>query len=116
MTIQGTTLNNNWAALSGGALYATGFKFLNIIKQTSFTGNMALSFGADIDASVSNFNMMISYTTITNPSALNSIKLDSLNFFADNLIMRRQIISTMIYEAGGAINCQNCLSFNLVNS
>lgn len=59
LTIKGSTLNNNWAALSGGALFATGFKFLNIVKQCSFTGNQALSFGADIDASISSYNMLI---------------------------------------------------------
>lgn len=30
MTILSCSFTNNWAALSGGAIYATGFKFINI--------------------------------------------------------------------------------------
>lgn len=66
MTIKGCDFKNNWAGISGGAIYATGFRFIDIYGDSSFNNNMAMSSGSEIEASNSIYNFTIDESIIYN--------------------------------------------------
>lgn len=57
-------------------MYATGFDNIYINGNTKFYNNVALTYGADIDASNSNNNISLYLVNVTNTVSISSIKLE----------------------------------------
>ncbi|CDW90149.1 UNKNOWN [Stylonychia lemnae] len=121
VSIEDSTFQNN-KAFQGAAIVAQQFDSLNIFKKCQFIENYAIKSGDDIYA------LKIDGMIVLNSNPSNSLELDTINFYADNLKITRkndfqqnfQIIDSkgkvQQVETGGAISCQSCGQFHLNNS
>lgn len=74
VTISSSRFLNNYAFISGGAIYANNFVRLDIRDSTSFTSNKGIELGDDIYAAGQrNSTMILTSISFNNPTAKSSI-------------------------------------------
>ena len=73
LIIKRSQFSNNYASVSGGAMYFRGFNQVKINEQTKFKANQAKVSGGDICAIESERNLTLQDVTIENLQSLNSI-------------------------------------------
>ena len=97
---------NNYASLQGGAIYATGFSYLELSDSTSLINNNAHDIGDDIFASNTEKILKIEGLTITNYRTKTScyVEMATLQVISVNFFGFTRGGSTK----GSAIQCHSC--------
>ena len=88
LNIKRSQFSNNYASISGGAMYYRGFNQVKIIDQIKFKSNQAKVSWGDIYAIESERNMTLQDVTIESMQYLNSIHMESKQFMAKRLSIK----------------------------
>ncbi|CDW72107.1 UNKNOWN [Stylonychia lemnae] len=108
--------NENYAYLDGGAIYSSGFQYLNILENSKFSNNRANEMGDDIHGANTLGQLHLENTNFNNPGASLSIYAANLGLYMNEVTMNNIGNDNEDHQYGSALYCLDCKTIHISDS
>ncbi|CDW82066.1 UNKNOWN [Stylonychia lemnae] len=108
--------SDNHAFQEGGAIFSSGFEYLNILQDSKFQNNRANETGDDIYVTNTLGKLLIENTNFKNPGASLSIYAANLALSMSKVTMTDIGIENEVHQYGSALYCLDCKTILISDS